>query len=172
MKHLVQIPPETTKDLKKAAQTGPGYQIVSVELTDGRTFVLAVVSEGQGIKAGFAGGLGAGKILSEQQAANASAVQSAKSESDAKDASVRKQEELNNSLQKGFEILKTGGAAAYALSQARLELTGAEQNGLWQQAAAISIAVARLGKSGSTGSTARCTCKTDSGNLCGNQRIV
>ena len=50
MKRLVQIPPETAKDLKNATQTGPGYQIVSVELTDGRTFDPAVVSEGHVIQ--------------------------------------------------------------------------------------------------------------------------
>jgi hypothetical protein len=50
MKRLVQIPPETARDLKKAAQTGPGYQIVSVELVDGRTFDPAVVSEGHVIQ--------------------------------------------------------------------------------------------------------------------------
>ncbi len=50
MKRLVQIPPETAKDLKNATQTGPGYQIVSVELVDGRTFDPAVVSEGHVIQ--------------------------------------------------------------------------------------------------------------------------
>jgi hypothetical protein len=50
MKRLVPIPPETARDLKKATQTGPGYQIVSVELTDGRTFDPAVVSEGHVIR--------------------------------------------------------------------------------------------------------------------------
>jgi hypothetical protein len=50
MKHLTQIPAETALDLKNAAQTGPGYQIVSVELTDGRTFDPAVVSEGHVIQ--------------------------------------------------------------------------------------------------------------------------
>jgi hypothetical protein len=47
---MVQIPPDTAKDLKKVARTGPGYQIVSVELTDGRTFDPAVVSEGHVIQ--------------------------------------------------------------------------------------------------------------------------
>ena len=46
MKPLVQIRSETARDLKNSAQTGPGYQIVSVELVDGRTFDPAVVSEG------------------------------------------------------------------------------------------------------------------------------
>jgi hypothetical protein len=50
MKRLVQIPPETAKDLKKVNQTGPGYQIVSVELADGRTFDPAVVNEGHVIQ--------------------------------------------------------------------------------------------------------------------------
>lgn len=50
MKHLTQIPPETARDFKNSAQTGPGYQIVSVEPTDGRTFDPAVVSEGHVIQ--------------------------------------------------------------------------------------------------------------------------
>jgi hypothetical protein len=55
MKYLIQIPPEVAKALKKAAQTGPGYQIASVQLTDGRTFDPAVVSEGHVIQVrGFA----------------------------------------------------------------------------------------------------------------------
>jgi hypothetical protein len=50
MKHLTQISPETARDLKNAAQTGPDYQIISVELTDGTTFDPAVVSEGHVIQ--------------------------------------------------------------------------------------------------------------------------
>jgi hypothetical protein len=45
VKPLVQIPLETARDLKNSAQTGPGYQVVSVELVDGRIFDPVVVSE-------------------------------------------------------------------------------------------------------------------------------
>jgi hypothetical protein len=50
MKQLVQIPLETAEDLKNAAQTGPGYQVVSVELVDGRIFDPVMVSEGHVIQ--------------------------------------------------------------------------------------------------------------------------
>jgi hypothetical protein len=50
MTPLVQIPLETARDLKNAPQTGPGYQVVSVELVDGRTFDPVVVSEGHVIQ--------------------------------------------------------------------------------------------------------------------------
>jgi len=46
MKPLVPIPPETLGNLKSEGQTGPGYQIVSVELKDGRRFEQVVASEG------------------------------------------------------------------------------------------------------------------------------
>jgi hypothetical protein len=46
MKTLVPIPPESANDLKRQKQTGPGYQVVSVELKDGRCFDPVVVSEG------------------------------------------------------------------------------------------------------------------------------
>lgn len=46
MKHLVPVPPESAKQLKKGDETGPGYQFVSVRLKDGRTFEHAVASEG------------------------------------------------------------------------------------------------------------------------------
>jgi hypothetical protein len=50
MKQLVQIPLETAEDLKNSAQTGPGYQVVSVELVDGRNFDPVMVSEGHVIQ--------------------------------------------------------------------------------------------------------------------------
>jgi hypothetical protein len=87
--------------------------------------------------AGMAGGRGAAAILQAQQKANEAATNAAKQESSAKDESRRKQEQLNNSLKENFEVMKLGGSAAYSLSQARLELEGAVQNGLWKEASAI-----------------------------------
>lgn len=46
MKCLFPVPQECLAYLGQATQTGPGYQIVSVELKDGRRFDQAVVSEG------------------------------------------------------------------------------------------------------------------------------
>lgn len=46
MKCLVRIPPETASDLKQQRETGLGYQVVSVQLKDGRSFDQAVASEG------------------------------------------------------------------------------------------------------------------------------
>jgi hypothetical protein len=46
MKRLVPLPPETAVSLKKQRETGIGYQVVAVELTDGRHFDQVVVSEG------------------------------------------------------------------------------------------------------------------------------
>jgi len=46
MKCLFPVPQECLAHLKQAAETGVGYQIVSVELKDGRRFDQAVVSEG------------------------------------------------------------------------------------------------------------------------------
>ena len=46
MKCLFPVPQECLAHLKQAAETGVGYQIVSVELKDGRCFDQAVVSEG------------------------------------------------------------------------------------------------------------------------------
>ncbi len=89
------------------------------------------------VLAGMAGGRGAAAILQAQQKANEAATNAAKQESSAKDESLRKQEKLNNSLKENFEVMKLGGSAAYALSQARLELEGAVQNGLWKEASAI-----------------------------------
>jgi hypothetical protein len=46
MKSLVPIPPETANDLKQQKETGLGYQVVSVQLKDGRSFDQVVASEG------------------------------------------------------------------------------------------------------------------------------
>jgi hypothetical protein len=46
MKHLVQIPNRFVDPLKQAKETGIGYQVVSVELKDGRSFDQVVTSEG------------------------------------------------------------------------------------------------------------------------------
>jgi hypothetical protein len=46
MKCLFPVPQECLAHLREAPQTGVGYQIVSVELKDGRRFDQAVVSEG------------------------------------------------------------------------------------------------------------------------------
>lgn len=46
MKCLVPIPSGCVDHLKRAAETGIGYQVVSVELKDGRFFEQVVVSEG------------------------------------------------------------------------------------------------------------------------------
>jgi hypothetical protein len=45
MKRLVPIPSEFVDDLKQAEETGIGYQVVSVELKDGRSFDQVVTSE-------------------------------------------------------------------------------------------------------------------------------
>ena len=46
MKCLFPVPQDCLAHLKQAPETGVGYQIVSVELKDGRCFDQAVVSEG------------------------------------------------------------------------------------------------------------------------------
>jgi hypothetical protein len=46
MKHLIPIPSGLVDHLKRAAETGIGYQVVSVELRDGRSFDQVVTSEG------------------------------------------------------------------------------------------------------------------------------
>jgi hypothetical protein len=46
MKCLAPLPPQTVGELKQEKETGPGYQVVSVELRDGRRFDQVVVSEG------------------------------------------------------------------------------------------------------------------------------
>jgi hypothetical protein len=45
MKRLVPIPSSFVEHLKRAGETGIGYQVVSVELRDGRTFDQVVISE-------------------------------------------------------------------------------------------------------------------------------
>jgi hypothetical protein len=46
MKRLVPMPPETVSKLKLEKETGPGYQVGSVELRDGRRFDQVIASEG------------------------------------------------------------------------------------------------------------------------------
>ena len=46
MKRLITIPRMFADHLKQAQETGIGYQVVSVELRDGRTFAQVVTSEG------------------------------------------------------------------------------------------------------------------------------
>jgi hypothetical protein len=46
MKHLVTIPNGWADYLRRQEQTDLGYQVVSVDLKDGRTFGQAIVSEG------------------------------------------------------------------------------------------------------------------------------
>jgi hypothetical protein len=46
MKRLTHISTETIAELKLQTETGPGYQVVSVMLKDGRRFDQVVTSEG------------------------------------------------------------------------------------------------------------------------------
>ncbi len=46
MKRLVPIPSGFVDNLKRTKETGIGYQVVSVELRDGRSFDQVVTSEG------------------------------------------------------------------------------------------------------------------------------
>ena len=46
MKAIVPIPVEFFEPLKRAGETGIGYQVVSVELRDGRRFEQVATSEG------------------------------------------------------------------------------------------------------------------------------
>ena len=46
MKCLFPIPSETAADLKRQNETGLGYQVVSVQLKDGRNFDQVIASEG------------------------------------------------------------------------------------------------------------------------------
>jgi len=46
VKCLVPIPTEFVGQLKHAGETGPGYQVVSVQLKDGRSFDQVATSEG------------------------------------------------------------------------------------------------------------------------------
>ena len=46
MKRLVPIPSGFVEHLKRAGETGIGYQVVAVELRDGRKFDQVVTSEG------------------------------------------------------------------------------------------------------------------------------
>ena len=46
MKRLIPIPSGLVDHLKRTGETGIGYQVVSVELRDGRSFEQVVTSEG------------------------------------------------------------------------------------------------------------------------------
>ena len=46
MKCLVPIPPRFVDDLKRDEETGIGYQVISVELINGRSFDQVATSEG------------------------------------------------------------------------------------------------------------------------------
>jgi hypothetical protein len=46
MKCVVSLPPESQKLLKSQKNTGPGYQVVEIQLKDGRWFDQVVASEG------------------------------------------------------------------------------------------------------------------------------
>ena len=46
MKCLYSIPQDCLDDLKRGGETGIGYQVISVELKDGRCFDQVVASEG------------------------------------------------------------------------------------------------------------------------------
>jgi len=46
MKHLVPIPHEQADSLRSHGETGPGYQVVSVTLKNGKCFDQVVASEG------------------------------------------------------------------------------------------------------------------------------
>jgi hypothetical protein len=46
MKTLVPLPPDFLNELKQEKETGPGYQVVSVKLKDGRSFEQVITSEG------------------------------------------------------------------------------------------------------------------------------
>ena len=91
----------------------------------------------QSMKAGLAGGLGAAAMLKDQQAAQQALTDEVKKTSAANDASLRKGEEIQASLEKTFEIQKAGGSAAYALEKARQQLTDDIQNHQWEAASGI-----------------------------------
>ena len=46
MKRLVPMPREWAEYLRRQRETGPGYQVVSVQLRDGKRFDQVVASEG------------------------------------------------------------------------------------------------------------------------------
>jgi hypothetical protein len=105
-----------------------------------------VANNFQSIKAGFAGGFAAGSILKDQQAAQGALTASVKDESAAKDALLKKQEELQASLQNTFELQKAGGSAALALERARQQLGDDVQAGLFKEASAIQLQLPLLEK--------------------------
>jgi hypothetical protein len=46
MKSLIPVPPECADSMKHQGETGIGYQVVSVDLKDGRRFEQAIASQG------------------------------------------------------------------------------------------------------------------------------
>lgn len=132
---------------KSVTQLGLQWQKFKVDVEQSVLPVLAKLGNAldfQAIKAGLAGGVGGAKILQEQQKANAAATEEIRKQSAAKDDSLLKQEQINAKLQQMFETQRAGGTAAYALEQARLNLQGAVENGLWKQASAIQSQIPAL----------------------------
>ena len=101
----------------------------------------------QGIKAGFlGGGVGGAAMLRDQQAQTKASVDGAKAESSAKDELLKKQEEIQASLQNMFELEKAGGSAALALEKARQQLADDVAAGLFKEASAIQSQIPELQK--------------------------
>lgn len=74
------------------------------------------------------------------------AVEQTKQETAAKDALLKKQDELQASLKDMFELQKAGGSAALALEQKRLDLTDAIAAERWADASAIQSQLPELQK--------------------------
>ncbi|HZV89567.1 MAG TPA: hypothetical protein VFF95_18610 [Candidatus Binatus sp.] len=101
----------------------------------------------QGIKAGFlGGGMGGAAMLRDQQAQTQSAVDGTKQESAAKDELLKKQEQIQASLQSIYEMHKAGGSAALALETARQKMTDDVAAGLFKEADAIQSQLPQLQK--------------------------
>jgi hypothetical protein len=84
-----------------------------------------------------AGPLGYADAIAKIQTANAGVTAENAKQSDQKSELLKKGEEIQASLEKTFEIQKAGGSAAYALEQARRQITDDVQAGLFKQASAI-----------------------------------
>jgi hypothetical protein len=101
----------------------------------------------QAIKAGFlGGGAGGAAMLKDQQAQTQAAVDGTKQESAAKDALLKKQEELQASLESIYELHKAGGTAALALEAARQKMSDDVAAGLFKEADAILSQIPELQK--------------------------
>jgi hypothetical protein len=83
------------------------------------------------------GPLGYADAVAKIQTANAGVTAENKKQSDLSNELLQKGDAIQASLQKTFEIQKAGGSAAYALEQARQQLTDDVQAGLFKQASAI-----------------------------------